>query len=172
MSESFHHGLEALLHLLLTGGRDAAQRAPVEGVHRCEDFEAAFVVTKLPGRLEETLVGLGSGVAEKHFARGQMADQALGQSALGLLVIQVGDVYQPPGLFHQRLGDFGVGMAQRAHGDTAAQVQVALAGDIPDMAAGAVAQGQVESTVAWHHEALEQLADFLLLILQDRRRRR
>lgn len=101
-----------------------------------------------------------------------MADQPLRQPALGLLVVQVGHVHQPPRLLDQRLGDFGMGVTQRAHGDTAAQVQVALAGDIPDMAAGAVAQGQVESTVAWHHEALEQLADFLLLILQDRRRRR
>ena len=84
----------------------------MEGVYCCENFEAAFVVTEFPDRLVETLVGLGSGIAEEHLAWRQVTDQALGQSALGLLVVKVGDVDQPPRLFHQRLGDFGMGVTQ------------------------------------------------------------
>ena len=112
VSESFHQGLEALLHLLLTGGRDARQRAPVEGVYCCENFEAAFVVTEFPDRLVEALVGLGPGVAEKHLTRCQVTHQALRQSALGLLIVKVRHVDQPPRLLDQRLGDFGMGVTQ------------------------------------------------------------
>ena len=51
-----------------------------------------------------------------------------------------------------------MGVAEGADGDAAAEVEEPFAADVPDVAAAAAGEGQVEAPVAGHDVALEQFA--------------
>src|SRR6266571_5198401 len=59
-------------------------------------------------------------------------------------------------LFEQRLGDGRVRVAETAHRDAAAQVEIATSGHIVEVAAGPVAQRQFKSRIGWEDVFLEQ----------------
>ena len=159
MTEPGHHGLEAFLHLLLAGGGNPGERAPVKRVHGREHLETPFVVPKLPGQLVEAFVGFGAAVGKEDLAGGQMAHDLCGQASLRLVVIKVRNVDQALRLLHQRLGDLRVRVAQGADRDAAAQVQVTLAINIPQLAPAAAHKGQVEAPVARDDVLVEKLFD-------------
>jgi len=64
--------------------------------------------------------------------------------------IQVRDVDEFARLFGQGLGDGRVGVPERADGDAAAEVEVAFARDVEQITARAVAQDDLEASVAGH----------------------
>ena len=67
----------------------------MKGVLRGQDLEPALVVAKLTGQLEETFVGFAAAVREKHLARSEVQDDALGEASLGFVVVKVRDMHQP-----------------------------------------------------------------------------
>ena len=171
MAEPGDHGFESLLHLFLTGGRDAREGSTMERVDGGDHLEPPLVVPELAGEFEQAFVGLGAAVGEETFAGTDQAHQRLGQPSLGLVIIEIRDVNQLAGLLHQRLGDGRVRMAQRGHRNAAAQVQVTLARHIVQITAGAVAEGEIKPPVARHHVLLEQLLYGRDIIPHDWRRR-
>ena len=169
VAEAGDEGVEALLHLVLSGGGDAAERPAVERIDGGEDLESAFVVAKLAGELVEAFVGLGARVAEEDLAGGEVLDEGLGETALRFLIVEIGDVDEPPGLFDERLGDLGVGVAEGTDGDAAAKVEITFPADIPDVAACPVAQGEIKAPIAGDDELVEQRTDFGVPVLNDGR---
>ena len=148
--ESLAPRFESLLHLVLAGGGDAGERPAVKGIEGGEDFEAAFVVAELAGELEQALVGLGAAVAEKAFAGADEIDQRLGQPPLRFVVVEIRNVDELARLLDQRLGDGRVRVAERGDGDAAAEIEVAPARHVEHVAAGAVAERDVEARVTGH----------------------
>ena len=73
-------------------------------------------------------------------------------------------------MFDEGFGDLGVGVAEGAHGDAAAEVEVTLAADVPDVAAGPVAEGEVKAPVAGNDELVEQRTHLGVPVLNDGRR--
>ncbi len=62
-------------------------------------------------------------------------------------------------------------VAQREDGHAAAEVEITPARDVPDLAAGAVAQDEVEAAVGRHDVLLEQRLDLRGFIADNGRRR-
>jgi len=115
---------------------------------------AALVVTELARQFKEAFVGFGAAVAEKNFPGSNPFDKRLRQTALGFVVVEVGDMNKLLRLLQQGIGDFGIGMAKGTNGDPPTQVEVTFAGHIINVTAGAVAEGQIEAGVA-RHDVLE-----------------
>ena len=169
--ETRRHRLEPFLHLLLAGGGDAGQRASVKGICRRQNFKPAFVMAEFPRQLEQAFVGFRAAVGEKTFAGADAFDEFSGQPALRFGEIKVRDVDQFPRLLDQRLGDGRMRVAEAAHGDARAEIEVAFAGDIKQITARAVAEREFEATVARHDVFAEQLPHRLELVVNERRRR-
>ena len=169
LPEAGEHRLEAFLDLLLAGGGDAGERASVKGVVSGEDFKAAGFMAELAGQLEEALVGLAAAVAEEALAGAQELDQPLGQAPLGFVIIVIRDVNEPPGLLEQRLGDGRVAVAQATDGDAGAEIEVALAGDIIHITAGAVAKDEVEPAITGDDVLLKERLDGRRVVANHRR---
>ena len=98
-------------------------------------------------------------MAKKTFARADALDEFGGEPALRLGEIQIGDVDQFLRLLDERLGDGRMRVAEAAHGNAAAEVEIAFAGDIKNITARAVAQDEFKASVAGHDVFREQLAD-------------
>src|SRR5260370_496167 len=106
----------------------------MKGIERREDFEPAIVMAELARQLKEAFIGLGAAIAKKALARADETDERLSQPALCLVVIEIGNVDELARLLDQGLGNRRVGMAQRADRNAAAQIQIALASDIIEVA--------------------------------------
>ena len=169
--ETRRHRLEPFFHLVLAGGGDAGERPAMKGIRRRENFKPALVVAEFPGQLEQTFIRLRAAVGEKAFARADALDDFSREPALRLGEIQIRDVNQFFRLLHQRLRDGRVRVAEAANGDAAAEVEVAFAGDIENVAASAVAQREIKASVAGHDVFAEQIAHGLELVVNERRRR-
>ena len=161
--------LETLLDLVLAGRGNARQRASVKGIRRRQDFKPAFGVTELARELEQAFVGFRTAVGKKTFARADALDELGGEPALRLGEIQVRDVDEFFGLFDERLGDGRVRVAETAHGDARAEVEVTFARDIKQVTARAVAENEVESAIAGHNVLAEQFPHRLELVVNERR---
>ena len=72
-------------------------------------------------------------------------------------------------LFGERLDDGRVRMAEAANGNARAKVEIALARDIKNVTACAMAKGEVKTAIARHDIFAEQFANRLKLILDDGR---
>lgn len=68
----------------------------MEGIQRGENFESSIVMAELAGQFVESLVGLGAAVAKKDASRARVTIDALGEPPLGFVVIEIGDMEQPP----------------------------------------------------------------------------
>ena len=168
--EARRHRLEPFLHLVLAGGGNAGQRAAVKGIRGRQNFKPAFVVAEFPGQFEQAFVGLGAAVGKKAFAGADAFDQFGGQPALRFGEIKVRDVDELPRLLDQRLGDGRVRVAEAADGNARAEIEVAFARDIKQIAARAVAEHEVEAAVARHDVFAEQIPHRLELVVNERRR--
>jgi hypothetical protein len=124
-----------------------------------QDFEPAFFMAEFSHKLIKPLVRLRAAVAKENLAVAKALDELGGKSALRFREIKVGDVDEFFGLFDERFGDGGMAVAQAGDGDAAAEIQIAPAGDIVHLAAGAVAQDQLKPAVAGHDIFVEQLAN-------------
>src|SRR6266487_1851474 len=108
------------------------------------------------GQLERCLVGLGAGVGEEHPAVvAEQPEQPFGQDDLGLVQEQVGGVRDRAHLAGHRLGDRGVGVAQRADRDAGDEVGVGVAVGVPDLAALTAHQRDRRDAVVGHERGLE-----------------
>ena len=73
-------------------------------------------------------------------------------------------------LLDERLGDGRVRVAETAHGDARAEIEVTLARDIKQVTARAVAEHEVEAAIAGHDVLAEQFPHRLELVMNERRR--
>src|SRR6266516_6537326 len=154
--KTWHGRLEAFLDFLLTRRGQARQRSAVKRIEGGDDFVAAFVVTELARQLEQSFVRLRAAVAEKQFARSEQIDQGFGQAPLRLRVIKIRNMNDFARLFQQRLGDGRVRVAETAHRNAAAQVEIAPTGHVVKVASGPVTQRQFKPRIAWDDVFLEQ----------------
>ena len=92
-------------------------------------------MAELAGELEQAFVGLRATIGKKTFARADALDEFGGEPALRLGEIKVRDVDEFARLFDERLGDGRVSVAETAHGDAGAQVEIAFARDIKQVTA-------------------------------------
>src|SRR6266700_4602686 len=114
------------------------------------------------GQLERCLVGLGAGVGEEHPAVvAEQPEQPFGQDDLGLVQEQVGGVRDRTHLAGHRLGERGVGVAERADRDAGDEVGVGVAVGVPDPAALAAHQRDRRDAVVRHERGLEPPLKFL-----------
>jgi hypothetical protein len=86
---------------------------------------------------------------------------------LGSVMVEVGSMDKGLGLLDESVGDCRMSVAEGAYGDAAAEVEVVFAGEIPKVAAGTVAEGQVEASVGGHDVLGIECADVGVLILDD-----
>ena len=165
--EARRRRLEPFLDLFLAGRGNAGQCASVKRIRRRQNFKPAFIVAELAGEFEQAFVGLRAAVGKKAFARADALDQLGGEPALRFGEIQVRDVNEFFGLLDERLGDGRVRVAETAHGDARAEIEIALARDIKQIAARAVAEHEVETAIAGHDVLAEQLADRLKFVAHN-----
>ncbi len=163
---------EAAAIFLLAGERDGGDGPAVEAALEGDDLDAigATFDDRLIalGQLDRGLVGFGAGVAEEDARRahgvGTLGDGARAQD-LVLVPIEVRDVDE----LHRLLGDGGgepeVRVAERRGRDAAGQVEVAIAGDVPHLAAGAATQHDRLLLVVVREEAVRLFHQLPLLVL-------
>ena len=168
--ETRRRRLETFFDLVLAGGGDAGQRPSMKGIRRRQNFKPAFVVAEFAGELEQAFVGFRAAVGKKAFARADALDEFGGQPALRFGEIQVRDVNQFARLLDERLGDGRMRVAETAHGDARAEIEVAFARDIKQIAARAVTEHEVEAAIAGHDVFAEQFPHRLELVVNERRR--
>ena len=133
VAEAFGQGLEALLHLLLTGGRQRGQRAPMERVQHRDDLEAAravFCMRPTPRQLDRRFVRLRPAVAEEDLVGERMVHEGPRQFDLGFGIEQIRGMDQPQGLLLQRQRDFRMAVAEDVHGNASQKVQVLASLDV------------------------------------------
>jgi hypothetical protein len=70
----------------------------------------------------------------------------------------------------ERLGNGRVRVAKATDSDAAAEIKIAFAGDIKNVAARTVAQREVEPAIARNDVFAEQIAHGLELVVNERRR--
>ena len=127
-------------------------------------------MAELARELEQAFVGFRAAVGKKAFARADAFGEFGGQPALRLGKIQVRDVDQFARLFDECLGDGRVRVAETAHGNAGAEIEVTLARDIKQVTALAVAEHEVEPAVAGHDIFGKQFPHRLVLVMHERRR--
>ena len=104
------------------------------------------------GQFQRALDGLGAAVGEEHAAVGaEQLQQGLGQSHAWFVNGEVGRVHESRHLRRHRLDDRRMGVPERGRCDSADEVEVLAAVDVPDAHPGAVVDGQGRSAVVGHH---------------------
>lgn len=167
MAEAGDERAESLFDLVLPGGGDASESPTVERIESGDDFESALGIAEATSEFEEAFVGFGSGVAEEDLAGADELDEGESEMGLGSVMVEVGGMDEGLGLLDESVGDCRMSVAEGADGDAAAEVEVVFAGEIPELAAGTVAEGQVEASVGGHDILGIECADVGVLILDD-----
>ena len=85
------------------------------------------------GEFEQAFVGFGAAVAEDDAAGTATQREGVGEFALRLIAIEIADVDELAGLLGDALHPMRVGVADGVDGDTGGEVEVALAGGVPDV---------------------------------------
>ena len=134
----------------------------MEGIEGGDDRVAAFIVAEFASQFEEPFVRFRPAVTKETAARADQLDQSLGQPALRLIIVEVGNVEELAGLIDERLGDFRVGVPQGTDRDASAKIKKTPVAEVPDVAPLPPRQHQIEARVGWHDEFLKDLADLLL----------
>ncbi len=169
--ETRHRRLETFFDFFLAGGGDAGERPSVKRIGRGQNFKPAFVVAEFSRELEQAFVRLRAAVGEKNFSSADAFHNFRRQPALRFGEIQIGNVDQFSRLLDERFGDGRMRVAEAAHGDAAAEIEIAFAGDVENIAACAVAQHEFKAAVAGHDVFRKQLADGFVVVADNRRRR-
>src|ERR1043165_5217801 len=116
MAKAGHARFKPFFDFLLASGGDAREGAAVKRIDRGQDLETAFFVAKFAAELEQAFIGLSAAVAKENFARSDLFDDGLGEAALRLVIVKIGNVTQFLGLANQRIGDFGIGVTEAENG--------------------------------------------------------
>jgi hypothetical protein len=135
VEEAFGQRGERRLVLRLAGGGQRPEGAPVERVGERDDGVRAALSAVPPRELDGRLVRLRPGVREEGAVERRAREERVGQLQLRDRVIQVRGGQQSAGLFGQRIGHGGVGMAEDVHRDAGDEVEVPVAGVVPHPAA-------------------------------------
>ena len=128
--EALVEGTEVVVEHLLPGGGQGSDGAAMEAVDQRDDHITALAVVVeavFAGRLDGTLIGLGTGVAKEDLAHAGALAQLFGQLAAGGRVVEVGCVLQLVGLLGNGLGPVHITIAQTVDADAAGEVQILLA---------------------------------------------
>jgi len=156
---------ESFLDFFLRRGAHGAEGAPVKGILGGEDF---VVLTLHPAgaghavkarQFEQSFVGLRAAVAEEHSAGTRITDQLAGQLSLPGGAEEIAGVRQAGGLSADCRHPGGVAVAQGVDGNSRGEIQIGLAGVIPDFRASAPGQGQSRSVIV--------LQDVSVILLRD-----
>jgi hypothetical protein len=108
-------------------------------------------MSKLAGEFVKAFVGFRAAVAEEHFAGSERSDDRFRETPLRLVVIKVGNVDEFLRLLNKRVGDFRIRVAKATDRNAAAEIEVSLAGNVIDVTARAMADGEIEAGVGGHH---------------------
>ncbi|RMM98952.1 hypothetical protein ALQ68_03856 [Pseudomonas savastanoi pv. glycinea] len=145
-------GAEAQAHSRSVTGRQCAQRAAVKGVfhdHHQRPFDV-LVPAVQARQLQRSLVGLGTGVIEKHPIQPRQTGQFLRQTLLPVNAVKIGSVQQqtrliPNGLYQQRMRMADIGHRHARH-----SIQVLAPALVPQMRAQASGEAQGQRLVSAH----------------------
>ena len=139
LPEPARQRLERLLLLGLAGRRERGERAAVERAVRADHvvpLGTTVLLAVTPRELDRALVRLGAGVGEEHASvAAEQRVEALGDARLHVVVIEVRDVQQRARLLGDRVGDFGVRVAERRDREPAEEVEVPVALAVPQVRA-------------------------------------
>ena len=133
-----------------------AHRSAVEAVIRGDDLEspAGWIERAAVAscKFQRALDSLGTAVGEEHAAVGaEQLQQALGQPHAWFVDGEVGRVHEPRHLRRHGLDDGRMGMPERGGRDSADEIEVFAAVDVPHAHARAMVDGQGRCAVVGHH---------------------
>ncbi len=133
-------------------GRQCAQGAAVEGVfHDHDQGPFDVLVPAMQARqLERSLVGLGTGVVEKHRVQPRQGRQFLRQALLPVDGVQVGGVQQQTRLIANRLDQQWMRVPHIGHGYARHGVQVLASALVPQTCAQTMCEAQGQRLVSAH----------------------
>ena len=142
----------------LAGGGQRGERATVEAAIGADDA-VATAATELARQLQRGLVRFGAAVAEEQLAglAGGLQQQlvhllrGLHRGGVGE---QVADVQQLPGLMSERRRHRGVRVTQRRDCQATEEVEVPLAGDVPQLGARAASEHHLRGAEHRHERAV------------------
>src|SRR5688572_15140487 len=132
-----HHACqrpEAFAITCLTGSRERAHRAPVEGAFEGDDvitLRLPLPIEVAPGQLEQGLDGLRARVAKEGACEAGALAQVTSQQHVRLVVEVVCHMAQALRLLADGLHHVWMGVAQRRYGDARVQIEVTLARAVP-----------------------------------------
>ena len=120
-----------------------------------------------PGELERPLVCFRSGVAEEHLVRERPFDERRRETPLWRGLVQIRDVYETVGGRVHRRDEPLVTVAERVHGDSAHEIEVALALGVDEIDAFSAHELLWRALVGAQHR-VRRLADVDDRCLRDR----
>ena len=136
--------LEILAVLGLAGDGERAQGAAVKRVVERDDLELLGMDGAAVGvhHLERAFDGLRAGVGEEGALEAADFDEAFGQRALILVVVEVGGMDQQAGLLADDFHDARMGVPERVDADAGEEIEVAAALQIVKVAAFSAGQSE------------------------------
>lgn len=128
---------EALDVFLLSAGGDRRERAAVESTFEGDDVELLDVPLGemiAPRRLDRTFERFRTRIGEEHPIGEGHLGQPPRKAFLPRNLVEIGQMPDLVGLRLQRLDEMRMGMAERVHGDTGSEIEIARAvfGDQPN----------------------------------------
>ncbi len=137
------------------GCRYGCEGAAVERIVRRNDLEGAVLLLAAPlaRQLNRRFVRLRAAVLEVDAVHAGVLNEQLSRLHLRHREEDVGDVDKRLGLVRQRLDDDRVAVAQAVGGDALEEVEVCLAGVVPDSRAFAADQGHRQTALRLHIDA-------------------
>ena len=158
-------GLESLVELGLSRGRDGPVRAPVKGIVHRDELALGRIreglVPPLAGELQRRLDRFRPAVAkERPIGEGAFAKHA-GQFGSGNGMVEVGDVDELTRLPLHRLQNCRIVVSEGVHRQTADEVQVSLAVGVQEMDAFTPLQDEIRAPVGLQDVFLLEFDDFM-----------
>ncbi len=112
--------------------------------------------------LQRGFVGLGAGVAKEDAPLERAALERLGQTHLGLEIIEIRRVHQLARLRGDRVGQAGMTVPEHADGDARGHVEIAAAVGVPERATLAAAHHHGRLAVVVEEQLLPRLHEIVL----------
>ena len=135
MGEAGGQGLEQLVIVVLSGGRQGGQRPTVKAVAESNDGGAVrplMLRGPFPRHLDQAFIRLGAGIAEKHLRHPGFFAQGPGQQGAGLGIVQIGHMLNPVNLILDGGDPLRIRHAKGGHGDPRTHVNIFLSLHIPN----------------------------------------
>lgn len=149
VAETRQEWVEALADLGLSGGGHGADGAAVERLVEGDDFVSSGRLAEASGQLDQSVVGLGSGVGKEDFtgAGEDFFHDELREVGLTGNVVEVGAVHQGVALPGDGSGESRVAVAQRAGRNARAEIEVFPTRVIPHAGAFSSDHGEGKAAV-------------------------